>query len=56
MDARLRKALKEHMRRLAVEGGRKGGRARAQNMTAAKRSAAAKEAARARWARKAKQR
>jgi len=51
--AQIRAALREHMRRIAVEGGRKGGTARAKNMSAAKRSASARKAARARW-RKAK--
>jgi hypothetical protein len=49
----VREALREYMRQIAVEGGRKGGKARAKNMTAAKRSASARKAARARW-RKAK--
>jgi hypothetical protein len=48
--AQLREALREYMRRIAVEGGRKGGTARAKNMTAAERSEAARAAVRVRWA------
>ncbi len=53
--AELRAALREHMRALAVAGGRKGGKARAAKLTAAERSASARQAVQARWA-KAKKR
>jgi len=42
------------MRRIAAAGGRKGGKARAKNMTAAERSDASRRAVQARWAKKAK--
>jgi len=47
--SQVREALREYMRQIAIEGGRKGGKARAKNLSAAKRSASARKAARARW-------
>jgi hypothetical protein len=52
MDSEIRKAIREHMHKLAVERGAAGGKARAKNMSAARRTEAAKKAARARWAKK----
>jgi hypothetical protein len=44
-DAQIREAIRQH----AASSGRKGGKARAKNMSAAKRSESARKAARARW-------
>ena len=48
--AQIQAALREHMRQLGRVGGKRGGTARAKNMSAADRSKSARKAARARWA------
>jgi hypothetical protein len=47
--AQIQAALREHMRRLAAQGARKGGRARAAALTPEQRRESARKAARARW-------
>jgi hypothetical protein len=45
-------ALRKYLSKLGKKGGRKGGLARAANMTAEQRSEAARRAVQARWAKK----
>ena len=47
-------ALSEYFRQLGRKGGPKGGKARAQKMTAEQRSESARKAVKARWAKEAK--
>jgi hypothetical protein len=47
--ALLTDALREYMRAIAATGGKRGGKARAKNLTAKRRREIARKAARARW-------
>jgi hypothetical protein len=48
--AQVQAALREYMRELGAKGGKLGGRARAEKLTAEQRRASARKAAQARWA------